>query len=130
MEITAMILNSTGQPVVADIIGNDDDCLMVAETKAKKLALSGTVCCIRWHRDTDGQVAYWTPRGASLSPHWYGGNNRGGAGRGQGRKPADGKRGSRRNVVLDDASADTLRELGDGDLSLGIRMAAARLPRK
>lgn len=51
-------------------------------------------------------------------------SGRGGAGRGQGRKPADGKRGTRRNVTLDDESAATLRDFGSGDLSLGIRNAA------
>lgn len=48
----------------------------------------------------------------------------GGAGRGQGRKPADGKRGTRRQVVLDDDSAAVLRAYGDGDLSVGIRRAS------
>ena len=31
------------------------------------------------------------------------------------------------NVSIDDASAEILRKLGDGDLSLGIRLAAARI---
>ena len=55
-------------------------------------------------------------------------SGRGGAGRGQGRKSADGATGlRRRNISIDDASADILRALGDGDLSLGVRRAAARL---
>jgi hypothetical protein len=50
---------------------------------------------------------------------------RGGPGRGGGRKTTDGVTGlKRRNVSLDDASVAVLRELGDGDLSLGIRRAA------
>lgn len=57
----------------------------------------------------------------------------GGPGRGQGRKPADGATGlKRRNISIDDNSADVLRDFGDGDLSLGIRRSAdhiaSRLP--
>lgn len=52
----------------------------------------------------------------------------GGPGRGQGIKAADGATGlKRRNISIDDASADTLRQFGDGDLSLGIRRAAAHI---
>lgn len=49
----------------------------------------------------------------------------GGAGRGQGVRAADGATGlKRRNISIDDVSADILRQVGDGDLSLGIRRAA------
>ena len=52
-------------------------------------------------------------------------DGRGGAGRGQGRKPADGVGAvERKNVTLDAESIETLRAYGDGDLSLGIRRAA------
>jgi hypothetical protein len=52
----------------------------------------------------------------------------GGPGRGQGLKAADGVTGlKRRNISIDDASAEVLRALGDGDLSLGLRRAAARI---
>jgi len=52
----------------------------------------------------------------------------GGAGRGQGLKAADGATGLKRtNISIDPASADTLRAFGDGDLSLGIRRAAAHI---
>lgn len=52
----------------------------------------------------------------------------GGPGRGQGVKAADGATGlKRRNISIDDASADILRKFGDGDLSLGIRRAAAHI---
>jgi len=55
---------------------------------------------------------------------------RGGPGRGGGRKTADGAGPVyRKNVTLDQRSIDTLRALGDGDLSLGIRRAAALLIR-
>ncbi len=54
--------------------------------------------------------------------------SRGGPGRGQGIKAADGATGlKRRNISIDDASADILRQFGDGDLSLGIRRAAAHI---
>jgi hypothetical protein len=49
----------------------------------------------------------------------------GGPGRGQGRKPIDDAKGlKRRNVTIDDESAEKLRAYGDGDLSLGVRRAA------
>lgn len=52
-------------------------------------------------------------------------DGRGGAGRGQGRKPADGVGAvERKNVTLDAESIETLRAYGDGDLSLGIRRSA------
>lgn len=52
----------------------------------------------------------------------------GGPGRGQGVKAADGATGLKRtNITIDPASADTLRDFGDGDLSLGIRRAAAHI---
>ena len=53
---------------------------------------------------------------------------RGGPGRGQGIKAFDGATGlKRRNISIDDASADILRQFGGGDLSLGIRRAAAHI---
>ena len=52
----------------------------------------------------------------------------GGPGRGQGVKAADGATGlMRKNISIDQASIDTLRALGNGDLSLGIRLAASHL---
>lgn len=51
---------------------------------------------------------------------------RGGAGRGQGRKAVDGAGPiERKTVTLDADTITTLRTLGDGDLSVGIRRAAA-----
>lgn len=53
----------------------------------------------------------------------------GGAGRGQGRNTGDGATDlMRKNVSLDASTIDTLTALGDGELSLGIRRAAARIP--
>jgi len=52
----------------------------------------------------------------------------GGPGRGQGIKAADGATGLKRtNITIDQASADSLRAFGGGDLSLGIRRAAKML---
>ena len=54
--------------------------------------------------------------------------SQGGPGRGQGAKAADGVTGLRRvNVSLDEASIEALRQFGDGELSLGIRRAAAHI---
>lgn len=49
---------------------------------------------------------------------------RGGAGRGQGRKPIGGTGTKRVNVSIDDATRARLVEIGDGNLSAGIRIAA------
>lgn len=52
----------------------------------------------------------------------------GGPGRGQGVKAADGATGLKRvNVSLDETSIEALRQFGDGELSLGIRRAAAHI---
>ena len=126
MIITATILDGGMTPIDDDITGNDDDCLIAAEKLAREYAKGGTICCVRWRRDTDGQVAYWTPRGCSLSPHWYG------SGRNAGRKSADGAQVKRHLVTLDAQTVERLKaaDLGDGELSIGIRRAAASLPRK
>lgn len=54
--------------------------------------------------------------------------SQGGPGRGQGVRAADGATGLKRtNITIDTESADVLRTFGDGDLSLGIRLAAAHI---
>lgn len=63
-------------------------------------------------------------------PNWAGVEilTHGGARKGSGTKPGDGATGLKRtNISIDYASADILRQFGDGDLSLGIRRAAAHL---
>lgn len=71
----------------------------------------------------EGLIDHATARGMAVAL-----SGRGGAGRGQGVKAADGATGlKRRNISIDDASADVLRAFGDGDLSLGIRRAAAHI---
>jgi len=57
----------------------------------------------------------------------------GGADRNAGRKSADGAAAVKRHLVtLDAQTVERLKapDLGDGQLSIGIRRAAARLPRK
>ena len=71
----------------------------------------------------EGLIDHATARGLAVAL-----TGRGGAGRGQGVKSADGATGlKRRNISIDDASADVLREYGGGDLSVGIRRAAKRV---
>ena len=55
----------------------------------------------------------------------------GGAGRNAGRKSADGAAVKRHMVTLDAATVERLKapDLGEGQLSIGIRKAAARLTR-
>lgn len=70
----------------------------------------------------EGLISHAEARGLAMA---HAASGRGGPGRGQGRKPADGATGlHRRNISLDDARAEILRTIGDGDLSLGIRRAA------
>lgn len=71
----------------------------------------------------EGLVSHEEARGLAVAL-----SGRGGAGRGQGIKAADGATGlKRRNISIDDASAAVLREYGDGDLSVGIRRAAKQI---
>lgn len=51
---------------------------------------------------------------------------RGGARPGSGRKPKFGERMTRHQVILDPETVSTLTDLGDGNLSQGIRKAARR----
>lgn len=70
MSTIATVMGSNGCPLSEDFTVVDDDFSSV-EQVAAQVAGSGTSCCIRWHRESDGQVAYWSPSGATLSPHWY-----------------------------------------------------------
>lgn len=51
----------------------------------------------------------------------------GGARKGAGRKSADGIQGKARLVRLDDKTVEVMQEIGNGNLSLGIRLAASLL---
>jgi len=71
MSMQATIYNTDMVPL-SDYYDIDTDTDFDAvEQQAEELAASGTNCCIRWARASDGQVAYWGPRGATLEPYWY-----------------------------------------------------------
>lgn len=114
--INAAICNQDMTPITDDTDIAEDSEFGSLETMAKEFAESGTRCCIKWHRDTDGQVAYWGPKGACFEPHWYA----------QPGRPPELKGGGRRNVYMDDASWAKALELGDGNASEGIRKALER----
>lgn len=54
---------------------------------------------------------------------------RGGPGRGQGRKPIADTPTKHYTVTLDDLTAETVRDYGEGNLSAGIRKASKALDR-
>ena len=114
--ISAAIYNTDFSPISDDFEVATDAEFLALETQAQKLAAAGTKCCIRWARDSDGQVAYWGPAGAALKPHWYAKPGR----------PEEMQGGKRRNVYLDDASWAKAADIGNGNASDGIRMALAR----
>jgi hypothetical protein len=110
--ITATILDANMHPISDDYPVIADDFVPVIR-EAKRLASSGTRCCIRWQRTDDGQVAYYGPRGCSMHPHWYGSAGR----------PKEIDAGRRVNIWLDQASVDRAEALGNGNVSAGIRAA-------
>lgn len=71
MSMQATIYNIDMVPLTNEIEVDDDAEFDAVEKQATELAASGTKCCIRWSRDSDGQVAYWGPQGATLHPYWY-----------------------------------------------------------
>ena len=116
MTITATILDAEMRPISEFYVISD---FVPAIREARRLASSGTRCCIMWQRTDDGQVAYYGPRGCSLQPHWYGPSGR----------PKEIESGRRVNVWLDQASVERAESLGKGNVSAGIRAAlAASLP--
>ena len=72
MTITATILDANECPI-SDGIAIENDDFSAAEQAARDFADQGIKCCIRWHRSSDGQTAFWAPVGASFDPYWYGG---------------------------------------------------------
>lgn len=116
MSVFATIYNTEFEPLTDGVEVSDDTEFAALEAQAAELAAAGTKCCIRWSRESDGQVAYWGPAGAALKPHWYAKPGR----------PEEMQGGKRRNVYLDDASWAKAVELGSGNTSDGIRMALAR----
>ena len=116
MSVFVTIYNTEFEPLTDGAEVETDAEFSGLEAQAQELAAAGTKCCIRWSRDSDGQVAYWGPAGATLKPHWYVKPGR----------PEEMQGGKRRNVYLDDASWAKAVELGNGNASDGIRMALAR----
>lgn len=114
--IDAAVYNADMEPLTDGVEVSEDAEFAALETQAAELAASGVKCCIRWSRDSDGQVAYWGPKGATLQPHWYARPGR----------PEEMQGGKRRNVYLDDASWAKAVELGKGNASDGVRIALAR----
>lgn len=114
--ISATIYNAEFDPLTEGIeIATDAEFSGIVE-QATEFAAAGTKCCIRWSRDSDGQVAYWGPSGATIKPHWYAKPGR----------PEEMQGGKRRNVYLDDASWTKAAKLGNGNISEGIRGALTR----
>ena len=66
--MTADILDIDLQPVCLDLQIDSDNDFARIERLAKSY---NETCCIAWYRSTDGQSAYWGPRGASFEPYWY-----------------------------------------------------------
>lgn len=61
------LLDSEFRPFSKEFVVTDDDFSEpIAAAKA-----TGQTCCIIWSRESDGQVAYYGPRGCSLQPHWF-----------------------------------------------------------
>ena len=116
MSIYATIYNTEFEPLTDGVEIDADAEFEALEAQAAELAAAGTKCCIRWARESDGQVAYWGPAGATLKPHWYAKPGR----------PEEMQGGKRRNVYIDDASWAKAVSVGTGNVSDGIRIALAR----
>jgi hypothetical protein len=116
MSTYATIHSTDDEPISKEFLIVSDDDFEVVEEAAKDKAAGGVKCCIRWQRSEDGQAAYWGPRGACFSPHWYSKPGR----------PEEMQGGKRRNVYIDDASWAKAVELGNGNASDGIRVALAK----
>ncbi len=115
MSIFATIYNTEFEPLTARSEVETDAEFSGIEAKAQELAAGGTKCCIWLRRDSDGQVAYWGPAGATLKAHWYAKPGR----------PEEMQGGKPRNVYLDNASWSKALDLGNGNASDGIRAALA-----
>lgn len=92
----------------SEFIVHDDD-FSAPEKMATEIAASGRMCVILWYRPEDGQVAYWGPKGASLSPVYFGESCR------TGRKPlADGEGSVTTSIRLTPNQREKLSSLGGG----------------
>ncbi len=113
MSVFATIYNTEFEPLTDGVEVSDDTEFAALEAQAAELAAAGTKCCIRWSRESDGQVAYWGPAGAALKPHWYAKPGR----------PEEMQGGKRVQVYLDAESLAIAAKLGNGNVSDGIRKA-------
>lgn len=113
MTIYATICDADMAPITDPVAIVDDD-FDALESEARSLS-AAYKCCIRWTRDSDGCTAYWSPSGASIKPHWY-------AKRGA---PFQMDGAVRRNIFTDAESWATAQRIGNGNASLGIRLALA-----
>ncbi len=116
MAIYATICGADMAPITEPVEIVDDD-FEALEAEARSLS-ADCKCCIRWSRDSDGQTAYWSPSGACIKPHWY-------AKRGA---PFQMAGAVRRNIFTDQQSWDIAQRIGNGNASLGIRLALAAYP--
>lgn len=112
MTITAIVLDINDCPISEDFIVENDDFSEAVEA-AEAAAEAGTKCCIRWMRDSDGQVAFWGPKGACFQPHWYAKPGR----------PSEMEGGKAVKAYLDAESIAIATRLGNGNVSEGIRKA-------
>lgn len=113
MSIWAEIYNTAMEPLTDGVEVTEDAEFEALENEASAIAAAGTKCCIRWVRGSDGQVAYWGPKGATLKPHWYARPGR----------PNELSEGRRVNAYLDADSIEIASKLGSGNVSDGIRTA-------
>lgn len=69
--IYAHLIDKNQNPITEDYPIHDADQFeqMIDIARAQDVT-----CAIKWQRSKDGQVAYWSPNGASFEPHWYNGN--------------------------------------------------------
>jgi hypothetical protein len=118
MSMYATICNTEFDPLTDSVEVATDAEFEPLEAQAAELAAAGKKCCIRWIRESDGQVAYWGPAGATLKPHWYAKAGR----------PEEMQGGKRRNVYLDDATWANAILIGNGNASDGIRIAVEAAP--
>lgn len=117
--ILATVYDTSDSPI-SDVflVANDD--FSGAEEFAASAAAAGRKCCIRWIRESDGQVAYWGPAGAAIKPRWYAKPGR----------PEEMQGGKRKQVYLDSASIAAAVALSPtGNVSEGIRIALSTSPR-
>lgn len=66
--LTANLVTKENDYLTEDLIIKSD--AEFSNVEALALKQSHPVC-IEWRRSNDGQVAYWSPSGATLEPYFY-----------------------------------------------------------